>query len=148
MRLTLHTDYALRILIFLAVSGDEGGTIADIAARYGISRNHLMKVAHQLGTLGLVETLRGRNGGLRLARPAAEIPVGVVVRQMEEGLRIAECFDAKTNTCPIAGLCGLQPVLGEALKAFLTVLDRYSIADICGKDRRLRKVLLPQASKA
>ncbi|MET0545112.1 MAG: Rrf2 family transcriptional regulator [Caulobacterales bacterium] len=141
MRLTLHTDYALRTLIYLAVADDEGGQIAQIAERYRISENHLRKVVLHLTRLGFVEATRGRGGGLRLARPASSIRVGEVVRRMEEAPAFVECFDPATNTCPILGACGLKGFIGEALEAFHNVLDGYTIADISRNERRLRQVL-------
>jgi Rrf2 family transcriptional regulator, nitric oxide-sensitive transcriptional repressor len=128
MRLTLHTDYALRTLIYLGLSEPRHATIAEISRAYGISENHLVKVAHRLGQLGFVKTSRGRGGGLRLARPADEIIVGQVVRQTEEDLALVACF--ANGTCAITAACRLRGVLGEALAAFLAVLDRYSLADL------------------
>jgi Rrf2 family transcriptional regulator, nitric oxide-sensitive transcriptional repressor len=131
MRLTLHTDYALRMLIYLGLSAPGHATIAEISRAYGISENHLVKVAHRLGQLGFVKTSHGRGGGLRLARPAAEIIVGQVVRQTEEDLALVACF--ANGACAITPACRLRGVLGEALAAFLGVLDRYSVADLlCG----------------
>lgn len=138
MQLTLHTDYALRALIYLALS-DEGATIAEIASRYGISRNHLVKVAHNLGKAGLIETTRGRAGGLRLARPAADINLGQVVRLMEPHFNLVECFDKEHDTCVIAPACGLRRALFEAQQAFLRTLDAYTLADFT----RNRKELAP-----
>lgn len=128
MHLTRQTDYALRVLIHLAASGDRQSSIAEIAAAYRISRNHLMKVVHQLGLAGFITTSRGRGGGFHLARPATEISVGAVVRATENDLRLADC-----DTCLIAPACGLTGVFAEAMRAFLTVLDGYSIADITRK---------------
>ncbi len=129
MRLTTFTDYSLRVLIYLAANVEEPATIAQIAQRYGISRNHLMKVAHGLGQKGYVVALRGKGGGLRLSRPPADINLGELVRSMETDLAIAECFGQK-NQCIITPACSLRPVFGEALEAFLAVLDTYSLADV------------------
>ena len=101
MRLTLHTDYALRTLMLLALEPDEVHTIASIAKRYRISRNHLMKVAQTLIEAGFVDGIRGRNGGLKLAKPPAEIILGDVVRITEDGFALVECFDRKKNTCVV-----------------------------------------------
>jgi len=141
MRLNLQTDYALRLLMHLAVN--EGGlaTIADIATRFGISRNHLMKVAHQLGRSGVIETVRGRTGGLRLARPAGEIVVGDIVRLTEADLGVVECLQADGGTCPITSACRLKVALREATKAFLTVLDGITLAELVGDNPRLRALL-------
>ncbi|KMO33784.1 Rrf2 family transcriptional regulator [Methylobacterium tarhaniae] len=128
MRLTRYTDYALRTLLYLGANEPRQGSIAEIARAYGISENHLTKVVHQLGRLGLVRTIRGRGGGLRLARPPGEIVVGAVVRQTEEDLALVECFGS--GACAITPACRLRHALGEALAAFLAVLDRYTLADL------------------
>jgi len=125
MRLTRFTDYALRVLLYLGARPDRLCSIAEIAAAYGISQNHLMKVVSDLGQAGLVASTRGRTGGIRLARPAAEINVGSVVRRTEAGTDLADC-----GHCVIAPACGLTGVLAEALAAFLTVLDGYTLADL------------------
>ena len=128
MRLTLHTDYALRVLIYLNARSDRLSSIAEIARSYGISQNHLMKVVHRLGKLGYVDTLRGRNGGIRLARPAASISIGEVVRATEDSFQLVDC-----PTCVIAPACGLNGLLGSATLAFLDVLDKATLADISRK---------------
>lgn len=143
MRLTRHTDNALRALIYLAIHTD--GTparITDIARRMGMSEDHLAKVIARLAQLGYVETLRGRDGGVRLSRPAAEVNVGEVVRGTEDNLNLVECFDPATNQCPIAPACALAPALDEALQAFLGVLDRYTLADLVAKPRALSRLLV------
>ncbi|KAB1074058.1 Rrf2 family transcriptional regulator [Methylobacterium planeticum] len=132
MRLTRYTDYALRTLIYLGLHEPQQSSIAQIARAYGISENHLTKVVHQLGRLGLVRTSRGRGGGLRLGKPPGEIVVGAVVRQTEDDLALVECF--ATGACAITAPCRLKHVLGEALAAFLAVLDRYTLADLLGDD--------------
>ncbi len=136
MHLTRYTDYALRTLIHLAAHDETLCSIREISQAYGISQNHLMKVASDLGRAGYVETVRGRSGGLKLARPAREINVGEVVRHTEEGLTLADCA-----TCVIAPACGLTGALAEALTAFLDVLDGYTIADLTNKKRALRRLL-------
>jgi Rrf2 family transcriptional regulator, nitric oxide-sensitive transcriptional repressor len=125
MRLTAFTDYSLRTLICLAVK--RRSTIAEISRLYGISEAHLNKVTHQLGVAGDVETIRGRGGGIRLARPAADINVGAVVRRTED-LALVICLEG--GHCLIAPACTLQTALQEALAAFLAVLDRYTVADL------------------
>ena len=149
MRLTAYTDYSLRTLIYLALNGPGLATINDIARSYGISRNHLMKVAHQLGVVGYVATVRGKNGGLRLARPATAINLGDVVRRMEPDLALVPCFNP-AGTCRIRSVCTLKGVLGEALGAFLAVLDRYSLADLLAPQAALAALLAlpPAAPKA
>lgn len=131
MRLTYHTDYALRVLLYLAASPDTQRVhIQDIADAYAISSNHLMKIVHQLGKLGYIETMRGRKGGMRLARNPAAIRIGEVVRQTEEDFFLVECFDREHNCCVITPICHLRAALQEALAAFLSVLDRYTLADL------------------
>ncbi len=130
MQLTTYSDYSLRLLLYLAAAADHSGTIGEIAAQYGISRNHLVKVAHNLGKLGYIETRRGRQGGLRLARPAPEINLGEVVRAVEPNFHLVECFDAAQNRCVITPVCVLRGVLQEGLDAFFGVLARYSLADL------------------
>ncbi len=142
MRLTRHSDNALRALIYLGIHADEGpARITDIARRMGMSEYHLAKVIARLAQLGHVETLRGREGGVRLARPAAEINVGDVIRGTEDNLNLVECFDPTTNQCPIAPACALAPALDEALGAFFAVLDRYTLADLTAKPRSLSRLL-------
>lgn len=147
MRFTRHTDYALRVLMFLGLKPQgEMATIKEISDRYAISENHLMKVVHRLGQNGLIETVRGRQGGIRLARSPGEIGIGDVVRRCEEDLRLVECFDPTTNTCRIASFCVLPMVLNEALAAFFAVLDRFTLADLMNSRQDLASVLLPDRS--
>lgn len=147
MRLTLHTDYALRMLLYLALHDDRRPTIEEIAQRHGISRNHLMKVAATLAQHGFVDALRGRNGGLTLARPAASINIGAVVRATEDNFTLVECFDAGSNTCVVAPVCQLRQPFREAVNAFLGVLDGYTLADMAGSraNRRALQALLGAA---
>jgi len=135
MRLTNFSDYSLRTLIYLAVNGQS--TIAEISRLYGISEAHMTKVIHQLGHAGDIETIRGRGGGIRLAKPAAAINVGAVVRRTED-LALVTCFEG--GACLIAPACGLQTALQEALAAFLAVLDRYTIDDFVSS-RALARLL-------
>ncbi|NDW07155.1 Rrf2 family transcriptional regulator [Jiella pacifica] len=125
MRLTRYTDYSLRVLIYLSARPDRLCSIAEIAEAYGISHNHLTKVVHELGKAGYVTTLRGRAGGIRLAKPASSIRIGEIVRATEDGFDLADC-----RNCVIAPACGMTGVLGEAVGAFLSVLDRYTFADL------------------
>src|SRR5262245_14810720 len=135
VQLTRYSDYSLRVLIYLALDPERLVTIEDIARGYDISKAHLMKVVHQLGLRGYVETVRGRGGGLRLARPAEEIAVGDVLRSTEESMALVECF-GPTSGCAIEPACGLRPVLQEALAAFLAVLDGYTLADLVARRRK------------
>ena len=128
MHLTLFTDYSLRTLMYLGLRGGGLASIADISRAYGISENHLTKVVHRLGQLGFLKTVRGRGGGIRLAHPPEAIGLGDVVRRMEDDLALAACFGAQR--CAVAGVCGLERALHEALAAFLAVLDRYTLADL------------------
>lgn len=147
MHLTLHTDYALRVLLYLRLREDGKSTIQEIAEAYGISKNHLMKVVQRLAGLGYVDASRGRGGGLLLAKAPAEINLGRLVEEMEPHLNLVECFDMKTNTCPIAPVCDLKGVLGEAKQSFLGTLLGYTLADLGTRPQRLRKILkMPQAT--
>ena len=141
MRLTTFTDYSLRLLIYVAAAPGERATIAEVASAFGISENHLVKVAHRLGQLGFLANQRGRGGGLTLARPADSIVVGNVVRQAEGGDLPAECFDRRENKCVLAGHCQLERALGEALGAFYAVLGRYTLADLVANKRELARLL-------
>lgn len=143
MRLTRHSDNALRALIFLAAHPEKPSRITDIARRMGMSEAHVAKVIARLAQLGYVQTLRGRIGGVQLARPAAEIVVGDVVRSTEDNLTLVECFDPSTNQCPIAPACDLARALDKALSAFFDVLDAYTLADLSARPRELQQLLVP-----
>lgn len=142
MRLTRYTDNALRALIYIGLNDEAPARITDIARRMGMSEDHTAKVIARLAELGFVTTLRGRSGGVRLSRAAAEINIGQVVRATEDNLNLVECFDASQNQCPIAPACALAPALDEALTAFLTVLDRYTLAQLIEKPRNLQRLLI------
>jgi Rrf2 family nitric oxide-sensitive transcriptional repressor len=135
MRLTRYTDYALRVLLYLGTHPDKLATIGEIATYHNISRNHLMKVVHQLGALGYIDTLRGKGGGIRLAHKPEEIILGDVVRHTEENLEIVECFTPGNSECIIQPGCRLKTVLDEALGSFLATLDLYTLADFLGSQR-------------
>jgi Rrf2 family nitric oxide-sensitive transcriptional repressor len=141
MQLTLYTDYSLRVLIYAGLNPRRMATITDIAKSYRISRNHLVKVVHNLATQGFIITTRGRGGGISLARAAAEINIGDVVRHTEVNFHLVECFDREHNTCPIAAACCLKGALHEAQNAFMAVLDRYTLADVLKNKEWLRTVL-------
>ena len=136
MRLTTYTDYSLRVLMYVAAKPDGRSTIREIADAYGISHNHLMKIVFELGRHGLLENLRGRSGGIRLARPAEEIRIGEVVRFTESDMALVECFGA-ANHCAISAPCRLKGALNQALEAFLAVLDRYTLSDLVRGNRPL-----------
>jgi len=141
MKLTFYSDYSLRLLMYVSVKREALVTIQEVADAYGISKNHLMKVAFELGRKGFLETVRGRGGGLRLARPPEKIGVGEVVRAMEEDFTMVECFDPKANQCVITGPCRLRGALSRALKAYFAVLDEYTLADLAGQNPVLTRVL-------
>ena len=141
MRLTDRTDYAFRVLMYLAANGGRLATADKIAARYGISRSHLNREVWTLGRAGHVETVRGRGGGLRLARPAETIPLGAVARLMERGIPLAECFPGGAGACRIDSCCGLKGILAEAEAAFFAVLDRATVDDLVRGNRELRTFL-------
>jgi Rrf2 family nitric oxide-sensitive transcriptional repressor len=140
MRLTTYTDYTLRVLIQLAVSSRDLTTIAEIAASYGISENHLTKVVHRLGVAGYIETLRGRNGGIRLLKKPNDINIGEVVRRMEPDFDLVPCFNA-SDSCVIEPACVLKEALGEARDAFLAALASYTVADLVAPKRKLIALL-------
>lgn len=146
MRLNLQSDYALRLLMQLATNEGMLVTIREVADRYGVSQNHLTKVAYTLGRKRFIETVRGRSGGMRLALPAASIRIGDVVREMESDLALVECFTGGAGGCHITGVCKLKGVLSEALSAFLGVLDRYTIADLTWRNAELKQLLSLEAS--
>ncbi len=130
MKLTAFTDYSLRVLIYLAADTTRRATIAEIAESFGISENHLVKVVHFLGKQGWIETVRGKGGGILLAMPPRQVGVGKVVRDTEGAAMPAECFPEDGGNCVISDACRLKGVLGEAVKAFYAVLDRYTLEDI------------------
>lgn len=134
MRLTTYTDYALRTLMHLAANRDRLVTIQDIAQLHGIAKNHLTKVVHQLGLLGVVETVRGRNGGIKLGAEPARINIGAVVRSTEPDFFMAECFNKNRNECLYSPSCMLKTVLGSATAAYLQVLDGVTLEDILKKN--------------
>ena len=134
MQLTRHTDYALRLLIHLAKAGEERVQIADVASLHDISKTHLMKVANQLAHLGFIETIRGRGGGIRLARPASEINLAEVVCNTEPGTTLVTCDGCRLLT----GGCRLPGIFAQGFSAFRQVLARHSLADLMREPRSLR----------
>lgn len=148
MRLTVYTDYALRLLMYLALKDDGLATIEEVAASYGVSKNHLMKITHQLGVGGYIETVRGRRGGLRLARPPREIGLGDVVRYTEPDFAIVMCLEPVDADCAILPSCVLRRALERARDAFLKVLDEYTLNDLVKPRSALRAMLdiAPQTS--
>jgi Rrf2 family nitric oxide-sensitive transcriptional repressor len=141
MRLTSFTDYSLRVLMYLAADPDRRATIGEIAASFGISEHHLVKVVHFLGKAGLLANVRGRGGGIELARAPEAINLGAVVRAAEGPAVPAECFERETNACRITRSCRLRGVLANAVDAFYAVLDRHTLADIAANGAALGRVL-------
>ncbi|KQY14323.1 Rrf2 family transcriptional regulator [Rhizobium sp. Root73] len=136
MRLTRYTDYAIRVLIYLGTRDGESTSIRAIADTFAISQNHLMKVVQDLAAAGFVQSIRGRNGGILLARPAADINIGAVLRHTEGLSDILDC-----SVCMIAPACGLPPILSEATKAFVAVFDKYTVADLIRRKSDLHALL-------
>jgi Rrf2 family nitric oxide-sensitive transcriptional repressor len=136
MRLTMFSDYALRVMLVLATRTDTLVTISDIASAFEISDAHLTKVAHVLGKSGWVDTVRGRNGGMRLAADPRRLRLGDVVRRLEADFALVECF-AADNRCELTGGCGLESALELALEAFFAELDRYTLADLVNTSPKL-----------
>jgi Rrf2 family nitric oxide-sensitive transcriptional repressor len=136
MRLTAYTDYSLRTLIFLAMHRDQLVTVQQVADAHGIAKNHLTKVVHNLGMLGYVDTVRGRNGGLRLGREPADVNIGEVVRHTESDFFMASCFDAASDGCMYSAACALKGVLSRATAAFLAELDAVTLEQMVVKEIR------------
>lgn len=144
MQFTHFTDYSLRTLIYLGARQDTLATISEIADKYGISQSHLTKVVHQLANRGYIQTLRGKGGGMRLARLPQLINIGDVVRNMEENINLVECFNAKNQSCPLLPACTLKSVLAEARRNFFDTLDRYTLADLLVNTSSLKKIIETQ----
>ncbi len=144
MQLTYYTDYSLRVLMYLAIGRDRIASISEIAECYDISRNHLVKVVHNLARGGFIKTYRGKGGGIELGRDPGEINIGQVIRYTERPLKPVECFDLERNRCVIANVCGLADVIAEACNSFFATLDRYSLADLVKRRERLSKLLVPR----
>lgn len=139
MQLTRHTDYALRVLIFLAlIHEEERVTMSRIEQHFDIPRNHLIKIVQHLARVGYVDTLRGRSGGLRLARDAAAIKIGDVVRDMETSMQSIDC---EHPVCPLRGGCRLKGMLNEAVRAFVDTLNRYTLAEVVAQPRAIEHAL-------
>lgn len=148
MHLTQYSTFALRTLQFVALRDPAIVTVEEVSRAHRISKAHLVKVAHELGQRGYIQTTRGRNGGMRLARPADQITVGEVVRWTEAPLELVECFNEETNACPLIGACHLSRGIQRALRAFLSVLDDLTIADITVNRGILLDRFAPQQSAA
>ncbi|MBB3393576.1 MULTISPECIES: Rrf2 family transcriptional regulator [unclassified Rhizobium] len=146
MRLTVYSDYALRLMIYLALKGERLSTIAEVAEAYDISKAHLMKITHELGQKGLIDTVRGRQGGMRLARGVEQIGVGEIVRACEPDFAIVPCMENTSEiVCVVQPACVLKRALAAAAAAFLDVLDGYTLADLTRPSMALRRLLaLPE----
>ena len=135
MQLTLHSDYALRVLIYVGTHPGELVSTQSMSDAYGISKHHLVRVVQTLAQHGYVRVVPGRSGGVGLARAPEAIRLGTVVVDTEPSLRLVECFDAKTNTCPITRHCGLKGILHDALQAFVDTLNAHTLADLLRAER-------------
>ncbi|PLX39184.1 MAG: Rrf2 family transcriptional regulator [Hyphomicrobiales bacterium] len=141
MRLTHHSNYAMRLLMYCALMDKPVCRIADVAEAYGISENHLTKIAQKLAQIGVIETVRGRNGGVYLAKTPEEINVGEIIRVTEENLVLVECFADDSNTCPLTAACRFKRILHQGLTAFLSVLDGYTLADLVAAPDQLKPLM-------
>ncbi|WP_455198881.1 Rrf2 family transcriptional regulator [Kaarinaea lacus] len=140
MQLTLHTDYALRVLIYLTQRREDLATISEIADFYHVSRNHLVKVVHHLSGAGFIQTTRGKNGGMKLARAPELISIGDVVRRMEPNFDIVECFNVDNPDCVVSPVCSLKSALYKAGNEFLGVLDSFTLADAMEQGERTKQL--------
>jgi len=146
MRLTKQTNYAIRMMMYC--DSNEGlSRVSSIAQFYNLSEQFLLKILQTLTKAGFVQSVRGRNGGIKLARPAEEISLGEIVRQTEDNFALAECFEEGETVCPLITSCGLNQALSEALGAFFNVLDSYTLADLTNNQRNLHVLLQLDASK-
>lgn len=141
MEISLYSDYAFRVLIYLALNGSKLVQIRTISHTYHVSENHLIKVVQHLVKLGYVASVRGRNGGIRLAKSPSQIVVGEVFRKTEPNLKLANCFDAEHNACSIMDSCKLRAVLGRALESFLAILDQKTLADLVSQREQISSTI-------
>lgn len=143
MKLTSYTNYALRTLQLASLKAPDLVRVEDVAKVHDLSRPHIVKVVHELGRAGYLETVRGRGGGFRLGRAPKDIVVGDVVRLTEGPLELVECFNPDNNTCPLIGICKLSRKIQEATRAFMAVLDDLTIADISDNRAELLERIAP-----
>ncbi|MGJ8606134.1 MAG: Rrf2 family transcriptional regulator [Marivita sp.] len=143
MKLTSYTNFAMRSLQLAALKSPDLIRVDDVVRVHGLARPHIVKIVHELGVAGYIETQRGRGGGFRLARPAEEIIVGDVVRLTEGPLDLVECFNPENNTCPLIGICKLSRALQDATRAFMAVLDDLTLADIASNRSDLLARIAP-----
>ncbi|CAG4883356.1 HTH-type transcriptional regulator NsrR [Georgfuchsia toluolica] len=142
MKLTTFSDYTLRVLMFLTINRDRLATIPEIAAAYNISENHLMKVVHQLARSGVIESVRGKGGGIRLAHEPEDIRLGQIIRASESSAPIVECLGVEESACSIVPACRLRDILVSAFATLYDVLDEHTLADLVGNRRALKRVLV------
>ena len=141
MRLTQFSNIAIRVLMYAALRGSAPSAVPDMARAYATSYDHMKKAAAELARLGYLHSVRGRTGGILLAKPPEQIRIGEVIRQTEGRIALVECFDPSTNTCPLVDACQLQVALTEAMAAFFAVLDRYTLADLLRQPSQLASLL-------
>ncbi|MHA6259877.1 Rrf2 family transcriptional regulator [Sporosarcina sp. CAU 1771] len=148
MRLTMYTDFSLRVLLYLGIQDQQKlSTVQEISDVYEISKNHLTKVTHELGRMGFIETIRGRGGGIRLKMTPDQINIGDVIRKAEDDFHLVECFNCETNRCVITPACKLKGVLHEAMAAYFKVLDSYTLADFVENNEGLAAILSSSSRK-
>jgi Rrf2 family nitric oxide-sensitive transcriptional repressor len=140
MQLTYFSDYALRLVLYLAAHPDRVVSVQEVSRAYAVSAHHMVKVARLLIGRGIVSAVRGRRGGLRLNVPPHQLTVGALVRLTEPHFHVVECFDREANTCPIAPACGMKGVIERARGAFLDVLDEHTIAEFLPRAPTLLKL--------
>ncbi len=145
MKLTQYSDLGLRLMMYLAHRYGEPVTIQEMSDRFAVSRNHMVKISHQLTCSGLIESARGRNGGVRLAEPPEHISVEQVLRATEDNFDLVECFNAAQSHCILSDICKLSGVMDTALAAFFSVLGQTTLADLVENGKIIEKTLLPQS---
>ncbi len=143
MRLTMFTDYSLRALIYLSMNQDRVCTAKEIAGKYDISLNHMVKIVHKLGQAGYISSMKGKGGGIRLNMPPEKINLWQVIKILEPDFNIVECFDSKYNSCNIVSACGLKIIFEESMRAFCGTLAKYSLADAIAKPLLFKELFLP-----
>ena len=148
MKLTQYSDLGFRLVMYLAICKDKLATIQEVSDRFAISKNHLVKISHELTKQGLIESVRGRNGGVRLALPPEKISLDMVLQATEDGFELVECFKSGANQCVISEACKLNSVLDEALEAFMGKLRRVTLADLVRNSKEIEAKLLPTPKEA
>lgn len=144
MRLTLFTDYSLRTLMYLSQHQNRVCTAREIAEKYDISLNHIVKVVHKLSQLGFIDSMKGKNGGIRLNREPAKINLWHLIKGLEPDFSVVECFNTSSNTCRIVLACGLRNIFQEAMQAFADTLAKYSLADAIAKPQLFAELLIAE----